>query len=821
MIGSGREFVFTLSGDEAGMVAATKRAQDALKGVTEGTGQLDRAQRGANSSSEQLLGGLEKLAGLATGGFFGSQIVGTFVTMNRALVDAQINADRLMLQLGAGVGAARAGQELDYVRQVSNRLGLELNTTAVSYARFTASAHGTSLEGQGVRQVFDSVSKAAAVMGLNVDETQGVLRALEQMMSKGTVQAEELRGQLGDRLPGALQIAARSLNVTTGRLTEMAQNGEVLASEFLPRFARQLEQELGGGAERAADRIQAANTRVANSWELLKQDVAASGVSDFMKGQLNVLADGLSNVAEKYRAARDSGAGFIGQTLAAAGAVAQFLNPFQALSYTAGSLDGKLQQAREAMVELKNELRTNPGNIFLQPAIKETQELIDKLEQAQRAKINLRAIDNATLARSEAQATEETARRKDALAKVTAELSGENGKLAKTLRVLADSYRANDLGESDYRDRVKDAIKAYGTKASTATPKATYPYAITDSAADTKSRFLRSESGSYEAIAKFEQQQQRTAEEQARREAAQYERRVEQAQRFTMQLEDAAARSDAQLISGDRARGEALLAIERAQLSARLALLELDAQDRAAAEDAIAAYMLARERQLTDELQPEWQRRLAAWADTTELMRKAYESTMDGFLDKGEDVFGEFLRTGKLNTRSLVNFIGDEFAKLAYRRFIAAPLAGALDMGLGALFGLFSGSGVGITSGNTGLADYGLGGGRAAGGGVQGGRAYPITEAGTPEVFSTSGGRRFIIPGSDGWVTPMRPGAAGGGGGGATVIQHVTYQVPAGSSPSAYAAALEENNRRLKAEMTADMARPGRAINRAAALAGA
>ena len=148
-----------------------------------------------------------------------------------AFLDAQINADRLMLQLGAGVGAARAGQELDYVRQVSNRLGLELNTTAVSYARFTASAHGTSLEGQGVRQVFDSVSKAAAVMGLNVDETQGVLRALEQMMAKGTVQAEELRGQLGDRLPGALQIAARSLNVTT--LSSFASDRSVNTSSKL------------------------------------------------------------------------------------------------------------------------------------------------------------------------------------------------------------------------------------------------------------------------------------------------------------------------------------------------------------------------------------------------------------------------------------------------------------------------------------------------------------------------------------------------------------------------------------------------------------
>ena len=41
-------------------------------------------------------------------------------------------------------------------------------------------------------------------MGLSADQTSGVLLALQQMISKGTVQAEELRGQLGERLPGAL-----------------------------------------------------------------------------------------------------------------------------------------------------------------------------------------------------------------------------------------------------------------------------------------------------------------------------------------------------------------------------------------------------------------------------------------------------------------------------------------------------------------------------------------------------------------------------------------------------------------------------------------
>jgi len=57
----------------------------------------------------------------------------------------------------------------------------------------------------------------------------------------------------------------------------------------------------------------------------------------------------------------------------------------------------------------------------------------------------------------------------------------------------------------------------------------------------------------------------------------------------------------------------------------------------------------------------------------------------------------------------------------------------------------------------------------------------------------------------------------GAGGGGRTEVH---YHVPAGQSPAAYAAALEEINRRLEAKLAADLARPGRTMN-SAMLAGA
>src|SRR5690606_8668116 len=138
--------------------------------------------------------------------------------------------------------------------------------------------------------VFESISKASAVMGLSADQSAGALLALQQMVSKGTVQAEELRGQLGERLPGAFQIAARAMGVTTAELGKMLEQGQVIADDFVPKFARQLEQELGGAAEKAATRLDAAVNRFDNAWERLKRNIGDSGVSQAMASELSALS---------------------------------------------------------------------------------------------------------------------------------------------------------------------------------------------------------------------------------------------------------------------------------------------------------------------------------------------------------------------------------------------------------------------------------------------------------------------------------------------------------------------------------------------------
>ena len=199
----------------------------------------------------------------------------------RGSVDAVLQGQRIgrSLQFAAG-GAAAGAEEFAFVKAESERLGLQLNTTAASYAKLTAASKGTELQGRGTREIFVGVAEATTVLGLSSEESAGALNAIQQMMSKGTVQAEELRGQLGERIPGAFQMAARVMGVTTAELGKMLEQGQVISAEFLPKFARELHNTFGRDAVSAAQQGQAG----INRFKTALFELSGSFGSGFMVG---------------------------------------------------------------------------------------------------------------------------------------------------------------------------------------------------------------------------------------------------------------------------------------------------------------------------------------------------------------------------------------------------------------------------------------------------------------------------------------------------------------------------------------------------------
>lgn len=173
--------------------------------------------------------------------------------VTKSLIDATTSMEALKRGFFAATGSVdQANEMMTWLRGTTSRLGLEFYSIAERMKAFTAAAQGTTLEGVGVKNIFLGVLEASRAMGLDIDRTRLSLLALEQMMSKGTVQTEELRRQLGEHLPGAFRLAAEAMGKGTRELNQMLKRGEVFADELLPRLAKLLHEKFALAAKDAA-----------------------------------------------------------------------------------------------------------------------------------------------------------------------------------------------------------------------------------------------------------------------------------------------------------------------------------------------------------------------------------------------------------------------------------------------------------------------------------------------------------------------------------------------------------------------------------------
>ena len=220
-----------------------------------------------------------------------------------SIVRTGIEFDRLQLRMETVAGsAASAGLEMEYVRATAERLGIDLLSAARGYSRLSAAARGTALEGQQTRDLFEGISTAAAGLGLSADNVQGIFFAIEQIVSKGVVTMEELRRQLGDRIPGAFQIASRAMNLTTRELNDLVETGDLLAVDFLPAFGRQLREEFGDALESETRRGIVAFARLGNAIRDLKDAIANSGLVDLIAS----ISEGLTGAIRSFETFRNS-----------------------------------------------------------------------------------------------------------------------------------------------------------------------------------------------------------------------------------------------------------------------------------------------------------------------------------------------------------------------------------------------------------------------------------------------------------------------------------------------------------------------------------
>lgn len=197
---------------------------------------------------------------------------------------AQNNDDKAMTE-----------RQMGFTNKMASTYGLDKKATGLEYMKFAGSTKKTMGEDQR-QQLFEALSIQATANGLDSQSFSFAIKALSQMSGKGKVALEELRQQLGDHLPSAVQDFYEAWKQTTGKskasmndFYAAIKNGDVKLEEISGALA-----EIWGQAKNTQAFAQAMNTPE-RAMQRMKNSLF--DLQNAFMGQVNA-TDGVTTLSE-------------------------------------------------------------------------------------------------------------------------------------------------------------------------------------------------------------------------------------------------------------------------------------------------------------------------------------------------------------------------------------------------------------------------------------------------------------------------------------------------------------------------------------------
>jgi tape measure domain-containing protein len=183
----------------------------------------------------------------------------------------------------------------DFLRKTADKLGLPFDALTSNYAKLVAALPAGTEGLRTAEKAFLGVSMAARTLHASNQDTQLMFYAITQIASKGIVSMEELRRQLGEKLPGVIQIAAKALNTIPEELEKAIRKGVVSSEKFLPIFGDALIRTFGDSSQKASESVSASINRLTNVWVDFVKAVLDSGAGKSIVNVFDALREKLSD----------------------------------------------------------------------------------------------------------------------------------------------------------------------------------------------------------------------------------------------------------------------------------------------------------------------------------------------------------------------------------------------------------------------------------------------------------------------------------------------------------------------------------------------
>jgi tape measure domain-containing protein len=270
---------------------ATGPARAAMRSLERmgGEGLVRQAQR-AQQASAMIAGGVGSIAGAATRGGLAVAAYGAGITaLAASFVRPAAQFEQFNVQLTALEGSSeKAATAMAWIEDFATRTPLELEDTVAAYAKLKA--FGLDPTEGSLQALVDTM----AASGGGAEQLNGLVLALGQSWTKGKLQGEEAMQMLERGVP-VWDLLSAKMGKTNAELIEMASAGELGREEIL-LLVEALAEQNAGASEAMSKTWGGITSNLRDHWTRFQRMVMASGLFDWMKGQLEDLLDTLNTM---------------------------------------------------------------------------------------------------------------------------------------------------------------------------------------------------------------------------------------------------------------------------------------------------------------------------------------------------------------------------------------------------------------------------------------------------------------------------------------------------------------------------------------------
>lgn len=267
--------------------------------------------KSAESSSQSFLSKMRDYT-IVFGGVHRAITMATdaITSIPRSIIENNASIERnkvLLAGLEKGVGSYaeaqnKAGEEMKEVLSVSKGMPYSIDAILDSYTKLRVGGV------QNTTEALEALLNTAAKSGATSEQLKHASVAIQQMAGKGVISMEELRGQLGEAIPDAMNIMSRAVGMDMATMVKVISTGSLESKSALARFFHEMKLENDGAAYQMSTTWTGIVSQIQKSWEVLvTNNSQGSDLFTNLKGQLRELNTALgTNEAKRFMQDLDS-----------------------------------------------------------------------------------------------------------------------------------------------------------------------------------------------------------------------------------------------------------------------------------------------------------------------------------------------------------------------------------------------------------------------------------------------------------------------------------------------------------------------------------